>query len=131
MVAIIPKIQSELKTSAIKIADFSRDTTKQAVCYIGFEFEYCNHFWHIDATITKPGSIGTNPPELKAWLENMSEIERITILKLKKELIDSQRYAGSRSKPPYTFRSIHLYEGILVGKAKTIKDLENYFCKNK
>lgn len=127
IVEVVPTVQAELKPNAIKIADFAKDPNEAAIGYIGVDFVYGQLVWHVSAVLARPGPIITNPPELKAWLKSMTEDERITILKLKKQLIDSQRYGSSHSKPPYTFRSVHLYEAVLVGKAATIKDLEKYF----
>ena len=64
---------------------------------------------------------------MKSWIESMSSDDRLTILKLKKQLIDTRRYMGARSQPPYTFRSAHLYEGVLKGGARTVSALEEYF----
>lgn len=126
-IALTESLFKELKITALKIADFSQDENENASYYIGFELPFKDKSWHIDATVTKKGPIGTDPPELADWLDNMSFEDRLTILKLKKELIDAKRYVGARSYPPYTFRSAHLYEAILKGSAKSIFDLENYF----
>lgn len=127
LVNIIPEVHQKLDERNIKIADFSKDESESAVCYIGIEFDYNQTLWHISATITKPGPIISNPADLPLWFKNMSQEQRITILKLKKELLGLKRYGSSHSKPPYTFRSVHLYEGVLVGKAKSVKELEQYF----
>jgi hypothetical protein len=127
---IIPEVHSKLSDRNIKIADFSKDDLEAAICYIGIEFDYKEILWHISATITRPGLIKTNPADLNKWLDDMTKDERLTILKLKKELLNLERYGSSQSKPPYTFRSVHLYEGVLVGKAKSIAGLEQYFTLN-
>lgn len=129
-VKLVPILVAELKASAVKVADFSTDLNERASYYIGIEFPFCGNTWHIDATISKPGPVTTNPPDLADWIAHMSDEQRATILKLKKELFDARRYIGSKSRPPHTFRSTHLYEGILVGGAKSVKELEYYF-KNK
>lgn len=126
-ITLTESLFKELKITALKIADFSKDENEDAGYYIGFELPFNSKTWHIDATVTKEGPIGTNPPELTEWLNSMSQENRLTILKLKKELIDTKRYVGARSQPPYTFRSAHLYEAVLKGNAKHISDLENYF----
>lgn len=126
-IALTPLLFDELKVSALKIANFAENKSEEAGYYIGFELPFANRTWKIDATITKIGPIVTNPPELAEWIENMSNENRVTILELKKELIETKRYVGAQSQPPYTFRSAHLYEAVLHGKAKSISDLENYF----
>jgi hypothetical protein len=128
-VQLVPDIISDLKATAVKIADFRTESDPKAGYYIGFELPYRNRTWHIDATVGGEGVITTNPPELAEWIAEMTEDERETILELKKELIDSKRYVGARSQPPYTFRSSHLYEGVLLGKAKSITALEEYFTQ--
>lgn len=120
-IELVPAIFNELATTALKVANLEKD-----VYYIGFDFPFNDKTWHIDATITKPGPIVTNPPELAEWLKAMTDAQRQTILTLKQALIDSRRYVGSKSQPPYTFRSSHLYEGVIVGGAKSIEDLENF-----
>lgn len=79
------------------------------------------------ATVTKVCPIATDPPEMSGWLDAMTEDERGVILDLKRQLIDARRYVGARSQPPYTFRSAHLHEGVLVGGAHSIVELERYF----
>lgn len=126
-ISLTDSLFDRLQATALKIADFNHTNDEDAGYYIGFEVPYQGKTWHIDATISKVGPIVTNPPEMQAWLENMNNDERLTILELKKRLIDTRRYVGTRSQPPYTFRSAHLYEGVLKGNAKTITDLEDYF----
>lgn len=117
----------KLSASKVQIADFRNDKDETAGYYVGIDFPYDSQTWHIDATVGLPGPIVTNPPELTGWLDNMTENQRITILRLKKELLDMGRYVGSRSQPPYTFRSSHLYEAVFKGNAKTIKELESFY----
>lgn len=124
---LIPRIYDELSPTALKVADFGSDANEPASYYIGFDFKFKDKSWHIDATVTQPGPITTNPPELQDWLDAMTDKQRKTILRLKKELIDTKRYVGSKSQPPYTFRSSHLYEGVVRGSAKTVGQLEAYF----
>lgn len=126
-VKLVPDIIAELSATALKIAHFKDEEGNTDGYYIGFEVPFNGQNWHIDATVGVPGPIITNPPELSGWLEAMSEDERRAILELKKELIEARRYMGSRSLPPHTFRSVHLYEAVLRGGARTIADLENYF----
>ncbi len=126
-ISLTSSIFERLAATAFKIADFSQDKDENAGYYIGFEIPYEGKTWHIDATISKVGPIVTNPPEMKSWIESMSSDDRLTILKLKKQLIDTRRYMGARSQPPYTFRSAHLYEGVLKGGARTVSALEEYF----
>jgi hypothetical protein len=126
-IAITESLFKELGITALKIADFRHDENGDAGYYIGFELPFNGKTWHIDATVTKKDPIGTNPPELAEWINNMGHADRLTILELKKQLIDSKRYVGARSQPPYTFRSAHLYEAVLLGGAKSISDLEGYF----
>lgn len=128
-IALTNSLFERLGVTAFKIADFSRDESEDAGYYVGLEIPYNGKTWHIDATISKVGPIVTNPPEMQNWIEAMTHDERVTILNLKKQLIDAKRYVGARSQPPYTFRSSHLYEGVLKGRARTIVDLENYFKK--
>lgn len=128
-ITLTPMLFDELNISALKIADFSSNGNESAGYYIGFEMPFNGRTWHIDATIGGVGPLITNPPELAEWIENMSEDERITILKLKRQLIDAKRYVGARSQPPYTFRSVHLYEAVLKGEAVSIADIEKYFSK--
>jgi len=130
LIDIIPKLQSRLHPSSIKITDFANNPAESAIGHLGLTFAYNGRDWQISATVTKPGPIVTNPPELKTWLDNMSQEQRLIILRLKKELLNDGRYGSARSRPPYTFRSVHLYEGVLVGGAKTVADLEKYFVKN-
>lgn len=127
VVVLVPSIVSELQATAVKVADFQTTSDPNAGYYIGFEMPHRDKTWHIDATIGLPGPIITNPPELAEWIANMREDERSIILELKKELIDTRRYVGAKSQPPYTFRSAHLYEGALKGGAKSIRQLEKYF----
>lgn len=129
-VKLIPSIISELKATAVKVADFRTESNPRAGYYIGFKIPYSNKSWQIDATVGPTGPIITSPPKLAEWIASMSEDEREAILKLKKELIESRRYVGSKSQPPYTFRSSHLYEGVLKGGAESIDDLETYFKKS-
>lgn len=129
-IALTNSLFERLGATAFKIADFSRDESESAGYYVGFELPYNGKSWHIDATISKVGPIVTNPPEMQNWIDVMTNDERVTILNLKKQLIDTKRYVGARSQPPYTFRSSHLYEGVLKGEARTIVDLENYFKKS-
>lgn len=121
------RIFSQLKATTLKIADFRSDNEESASYYIGFDVPFNGQVWHLDATVGKPGPIMSNPPELKGWIEAMSEDQRKVILELKKELIDARRYVGSKSQPPYTFRSAHLYEAVLKGGATTISGVEAYF----
>jgi len=129
-VQLIPDIISDLKAIAVKVADFRTESDPHAGYYIGFEVPHGNRMWHIDATVGPVGEITTNPPELAEWIAEMSEGERVTILALKKQLIDAKRYVGARSQPPHTFRSSHLYEGVLKGGAKSITELEEYFTRS-
>lgn len=126
-IALTESLFKELKISALKIANFAENKGDDAGYYIGFELPFAHRTWKIDATVTKTGPIITNPPELADWLDNMSQENRLAILELKKELIDTKRYVGARSQPPYTFRSVHLYEAVLKGGAKSISELEHYF----
>lgn len=121
------RVFSELGATMVKVADFGSDDREAASYYIGFDVPYGGETWHIDATVTTPAPIVTNPPELAAWLDTMTDEQRNVILTLKRELIDAHRYVGSRSQPPYTFRSVHLYEGVLQGGASSIAELEQYF----
>lgn len=122
-------IFNQLKASTLKITDFGT-TPSGPSYYVGIDFQFDDRVWHIDATVTLPGPIITNPPELAGWLQQMTAEQRETILMLKKELIAAKRYMGAQSQPPYTFRSIHVYEAVLRGGARNIKDLGSYF-KNK
>ncbi|PLS81494.1 hypothetical protein CYG49_01940 [Candidatus Saccharibacteria bacterium] len=126
-IELVPRLFSELSVTSVKIADFSAEETEGAAYYIGFDMPYAGRTWHIDATISRPGPITTNPPELAHLIEQMSEAQREIILGLKRELIDAKRYVGARSQPPYTFRSVHLYEAVLKGGASTIAEVEAYF----
>lgn len=126
-ITLTSSLFERLKVTSLKIADFSHSKDEEAGYYLGFDVPYEGITWHIDATISKVCPIVTNPVEMQTWLENMSHHDRLTILELKKRLIDTKRYVGARSQPPYTFRSNHLYEGVLKGGAKTITDLEDYF----
>lgn len=126
-IALTKSLFKELKITSLKIADFNQDKIEHAGYYVGLELPFKDKAWRIDVTVTRKGPISTNPPELADWLDNMNHEDRLTILKLKKELIDAKRYVGARSQPPYTFRSAHLYEAILKGGAKSISDLETYF----
>lgn len=126
-VNLIPIILEKLHARELKIANFSDVTNESADYYIGFVFPYGGELWHVDATVTRPGPIITNPPELADWIQNMTTEQRRVILELKSELKAAGRYVGSRSRPPYTFRSVHLYEGVLRGGATNIGELETYF----
>lgn len=121
------EIFDTLAATALKIADFGTDDSKRTSYYVGIEMPYGGEAWKIDATVTAPGPIATSPPEMESWLNAMTKEQRLTILTLKKELIDAGRYIGSKSVPPYTFRSRHLYEAVLKGDAKDISGLERYF----
>lgn len=129
-IALTNSLFERLGATAFKVTDFSRDESEGAGYYVGFELPYNGKSWHIDATISKVGPIVTDPPEMQGWIDAMTNGEREVILSLKKQLIDTKRYVGARSQPPYTFRSSHLYEGVLKGRARTIVDLENYFKKS-
>jgi hypothetical protein len=128
-ISLTDKLFNDLRLSALKIADFRTETDKDAGYYIGFELSFNGKTWHIDATVSKEGPIITNPAELEGWINNMTEDQRLTILTLKKQLIDTKRYVGARSQPPYTFRSTHLYEGVLKAGARTIQELEDYYSR--
>lgn len=95
--------------------------------YIGIVMPFTGKIWKIDATVCPTGIVGTDPPELKTWLQNVSPKQRLTILRLKNKLLNSKRYVGAKSQPPYTFRSTHLYEGVLAGNVQTITQLEKYW----
>ena len=118
---------TQLNVTALKLADFSGDKNESASYYVGIEFPFDGKVWHIDVTIGKQSPIITNPPELAIWLKNMTMDQRVILLKLKKELYDAKRYIGSKSQPPYTFRSSHLYEAVLNGGANTVQEAEEYF----
>lgn len=128
-ISLTDSLFRDLKLSALKIADFKTEADQDAGYYIGFELPFNGKTWHIDATVSKVGPIITNPPELEGWIDNMTEEQRLAILTLKKQLIDARRYVGARSQPPYTFRSIHLYEGVIKAGAHTIQELEDYFSR--
>ncbi|MFI5212618.1 MAG: hypothetical protein ACHQTE_01520 [Candidatus Saccharimonadales bacterium] len=126
-IALTNSLFKHLKVTAFKIANFSQTEGEDAGYYFGFELPYRDKTWHIDATVSKVSPIVTNPPELQGWIENMNADDRMIILDLKKQLIDAKRYVGARSQPPHTFRSAHLYEGVLKGGAKSLTALENYY----
>jgi len=126
-ISLTSSLFGRLKVTALKIADFSNTEDEDAGYYLGFEVPYEGKTWHIDATISKVGPIVTNPPEMQQWIDDMNSDQRLKILELKKQLIDTKRYVGARSQPPHTFRSSHLYEGVLRGGASTVTDLEKYF----
>jgi len=127
-VALVPHIISQLGATSCKIATFAADPAETAYFYIGFTMPFGGHNWEISATACATGPAETNPPELASWLQHMTNQQRETIIQLKHELIDAKRYVGSKSQPPYTFRSVHLYEGVLKGGAKTLTELETYFA---
>lgn len=124
---LTPIIFSELSATTLKIVKLNLAESKNLDYYVGIDFAYNNRSWHIDATVGLPGQIVTNPPKLAGWLRAMSQKQRLIILRLKKELIDAKRYAGANSQPPYTFRSVHVYEAVLKGDVKTVEELEEYF----
>lgn len=126
-VDLVPEIISTLGASSVKIANFATDGGESASYFVGFEFAHQGRSWQIAATVSAPGPIITNPPELADWLRAITSEERVAILTLKKELVEAQRYGSAKSKPPYTFRSVHLYEAVLVGKARSVSDIEAYF----
>jgi len=125
---LVPTFFKELAATEVKVADFKATDASQPAYYVGIVFPFNGESWHIDATITHPGPIVSNPPELDEWIQNMSDEQRSTILALKKQLIAATRYVGARSQPPFTFRSSHLYEGVIKGGARTVKELEDYFA---
>lgn len=129
IVELVPRVVAELSATAIKIAHFQDENGATTGGYIGMTLPHNGRNWHIDATVGKPGPIHTNPPELAGWLEHMNSDERLVILELKKELIDTGRYMGAQSRPPHTFRSTHLYEAVLAGQARTVRELEQYFTQ--
>jgi hypothetical protein len=124
---LVPIFFNELKATGVKIVDFKDDPNESAAYYVGIKFPYLGESWNIDATIRSSNSRISNPPEVDDWIKNMTSEQRLAALRLKQELIAAKRYVGSRSQPPYTFRSIHLYEGVFKGGAKSISDLEKYF----
>jgi hypothetical protein len=124
---LVPIIFKELGATEVKIADFQPLDNESPVYYLGITFPFNGLSWHIDSTITYPGPVVSNPPEIDEWIKNITPQERNAILELKKKLIDSNRYVGARSQPPFTFRSVHLYEGVIKGKARSVKELEEYF----
>lgn len=127
-IALTPRFFDELHVSALKIANFAENKNEGAGYYIGFEMPFAGRSWKIDATVGSVGPITTSPLELAGWIEGMTDAERVAILTLKEALIKAGRYVGARSRPPYTFRSSHLYEAVLRGGAKTIADLEEYYA---
>ncbi len=127
-IQLVPKLFRQLHAKKVEVVDFINSPGNVSF-YVGIDFPYEKELWRIDATITQPGPIRSNPPEIDDWIRNMTQKDRITILKLKNELIEMGRYMGARSQPPFTFRSVHLYEGVLKGRAKSIENLENYFKK--
>ena len=122
---LVPVLTRKLHASHVQVTDFAKDSSESAAYYVGIMFPFQGTSWHIDATVSRKD--GSDPSDAYKYLLDISSEQRGTILKLKKELIDTKRYAGSRSQPPFTFRSLHLYEGVIKGGAKTIKELENYF----
>jgi hypothetical protein len=126
-ISLTNSLFERLAVTAFKIADFSQSKDEDAGYYLGFELPYEGKIWHIDATVSNVSPIVTNPPELQQWIKNMNDENRKIILGLKKQLINTKRYVGARSQPPYTFRSSHLYEGVLKGGAKSLTELEDYF----
>lgn len=128
-VKLVPDIISQLSATSCKIATFANNPAETAYFYVGFTMPFNGRSWEISATACGMGTIQTNPPELSQWLATMTDEQRRTIIQLKHELIAARRYVGSKSQPPYTFRSVHLYEGVLKGNSKTIADLETYFAQ--
>lgn len=125
--SLIDDLRTQLGATSIGIVDFANNPNESAMYYVRIVFPYMDESWNIDATISQPGPIIPNPPELTDWLAAINDEQRSTILELKQQLITAGRYVGAKSTPPYTFRSVHLYEAVLVGGAKTIADLESYF----
>lgn len=125
--ALVPVLFSEMAVASVKIADLTKDVKESAAYYVGLDILYKGKIWHIDVTVSEPGEIKTDPPELSDWISHMSKEGRMHVLALKKQLIDERRYVGSRSQPPYTFRSSHIYEAVLKGGAKTVREIERYF----
>ena len=126
---LIPALFNDLRASEVKVADFRSDSQESAAYYVGVSFPFNGESWHIDATVSDDVN-GNDPSSAYKYLLDINSKQRITILRLKKDLIDTKRYAGARSQPPYTFRSFHLYEGVIRGEVQSIEDLENYFSKN-
>ncbi len=124
---IVPMLYQQLQATKIHLADFRDNPTEHASYYLGIALPFDGKSWSIDATITTIGPIVSDPPELDEWIASMTYQQKLIILQLKYELIQTRRYVGARSQPPYTFRSIHLYEGVLKGNAQSIDALERYF----
>lgn len=125
---LVSTLFKELAATEVKVTDFKATDASQPAYYVGIIFPFDGESWHIDATITHPGPIVSDPPELDTWIRDMTAEQRSTVLALKKQLIAATRYVGARSQPPFTFRSSHLYEGVIKGGAHTVKELEDYFA---
>lgn len=126
-IKLFPELFKQLNAKEVKITDFTKSPDDISF-YIGIDFPYEDHLWRIDATVTKPGPIRSNPPEIDDWIQGMTHENKLAILHLKNKLIQTKRYLGARSQPPFTFRSVHVYEGVIKGSAKSVKDLEDYFA---
>lgn len=124
---LLPRILNELHAFDLRFTDFTHKEGESAVYFVGFKFTYKGLDWQIAATVGYPGPIKSDPPGLDDWLRDMTDAQRVTIMKLKDELKAAGRYVGSRSTPPYTFRSVQIYEGVLKGGATSTQELETYF----
>ena len=111
----------------LTFADLDRQHPGSNTFYLGLQVLFEGRDWKVDITMVTPDKV-VSDPRLVTWLKNMTPEQRIDILRLKTELMAAHRYLGAKSEPPKSFRSIHLYEGVFEGKAKTILDLERYFA---
>lgn len=96
------------------------------VCYLGAQVQREDMDWQIDITFCRPQDSYFDS-RIKAWVKAMTDEQRLTILGLKNQLIEQDRYKGASSKPPQSFRSVNVYEAVFEGGAQSISDLENYF----
>lgn len=124
---LILRLFKEFQAFDLRYTDFSHYEGESASYFVGFKFAYKGLDWQIAATVTGQGPIQSAPPYIDALLKDMSDGQRVVIMRLKNEIKAAGRYVGARSAPPYTFRSVHLYEGVLKGGANSIQELETYF----
>lgn len=107
-------------------ANLERQNPGSNTYYLGLQVLFEKRDWKVDITMTTLDKVGSDPRLVK-WLKTMTPDQRVDILRLKTDLVEGHRYLGAKSVPPKSFRSIHLYEGVFEGNAKSIADLESYF----
>lgn len=89
--------------------------------WISPEIQFGNNVWTLDIWLQKPEWYTGNTVRYSDELKELDDESRITILLLKEELRNQNKYGVGKD-----FQSIDVYEGVLHHNVKTIDDLRLY-----